>query len=81
VRKMLIAPIDNNFYFKLEFIDSVQRLGVSYHFEHEIDGALHQIYNISTKDNNIITHDDDLCHVALLFRLLRQQGYHISSSK
>ncbi|KAG4385644.1 hypothetical protein GLYMA_12G138800v4 [Glycine max] len=80
VRKMLIAPIDNNFYFKLEFIDSVQRLGVSYHFEHEIDGALHQIYNISTKDNNIITHDDDLCHVALLFRLLRQQGYHISSN-
>ncbi|RZB75740.1 (-)-germacrene D synthase [Glycine soja] len=80
VRTMLIAPIDNNFYFKLEFIDSVQRLGVSSHFEHEIDGALHQIYNISTKDNNIITHDDDLPHVALLFRLLRQQGYHISSN-
>ncbi|TKY66670.1 (-)-germacrene D synthase [Spatholobus suberectus] len=77
---MLVDPIDNNLSFKLNFIDSVQRLGVFYHFEQEIDGALHQIYDISTKDNNIVTHDDDLHHVALLFRLLRQQGYRISSN-
>ncbi|KAH1221404.1 (-)-germacrene D synthase [Glycine max] len=79
VRKMIVSPIDNNFSFKLNFIDSIQRLGVSYHFEHEIDRALHQIYDISTKDNNIISHDNDLHHVALLFRLLRQHGYRISS--
>jgi len=54
-------------------------LGVSYHFEHEIDEALHEIYEISTKENNIVNYEDDLHHVALLFRLLRQQGYRISS--
>ncbi|XP_027911836.1 (-)-germacrene D synthase-like [Vigna unguiculata] len=81
VRKKLVSPIDdNNFSSKLNFIDSVQRLGVSYHFEHEIDSALCRIYEISTKDNNIIAHNDDLYHTALLFRLLRQHGYRISPS-
>ncbi|XP_022634485.1 sesquiterpene synthase-like isoform X3 [Vigna radiata var. radiata] len=82
VRKRLVSSIDdNNFSFKLNFIDSVQRLGVSYHFEHEIDTALSQVYDISTKDNNIIADDShDLYHTALLFRLLRQHGYRISSS-
>ncbi|XP_014491416.1 (-)-germacrene D synthase-like isoform X3 [Vigna radiata var. radiata] len=81
VRKRLVSPIDdNNFSLKLSFIDSVQRLGVSYHFEHEIDNALCQMYDISTKDNNIIAHSDDLYHTALLFRLLRQHGYRISST-
>ncbi|KAK8464190.1 hypothetical protein PHAVU_011G142600 [Phaseolus vulgaris] len=81
VRKTLVSPIDhNNFSFKLNFIDSVQRLGVSYHFEHEIDTLLCQIYDISTKDNNIIAHSDHLYQTALLFRLLRQHGYRISSS-
>ncbi|WVZ03704.1 hypothetical protein V8G54_024510 [Vigna mungo] len=79
VRKMIVSPIDNNFLFKLNIINSVQRLGVSYHFEHEIDEALHQIYEISTKENNIISYNDDLHHLTLLFRLLRQQGYPISS--
>ncbi|XP_068467919.1 (-)-germacrene D synthase-like isoform X1 [Phaseolus vulgaris] len=79
VRKMIVSPADNNFLFKLNFINSVQRLGVSYHFEHEIDEALHQIYEISTKEKNIVSYDDDLHHLALLFRLLRQQGYRISS--
>jgi len=79
VRKMIVSPIDDNFLSKLNFINSVQRLGVSYHFEHEIDEALHQIYEISTKENNIIGYDNDLHHLALLFRLLRQQGYPILS--
>jgi len=81
VRKTLVSLIDhNNFSFKLNFIDSVQRLGVSYQFEHEIDSVLSQIYDISTKDNNIIAHSDHLYQTSLLFRLLRQHGYRISSS-
>ncbi|XP_014493436.1 (-)-germacrene D synthase-like [Vigna radiata var. radiata] len=79
VRTMIVSPVDNNFLFKLNIINSVQHLGVSYHFEHEIDETLHQIYEISTKENNIISYNDDLHHLALLFRLLRQQGYPISS--
>ncbi|XP_027911830.1 (-)-germacrene D synthase-like isoform X2 [Vigna unguiculata] len=82
VRKRLVSPIDdNNFSFKLNFIDSVQRLGVSYHFEQEIDSALCRIYEISTKDNDIIANNDDLYHTALLFRLLRQHGYRISPNQ
>ncbi|CAJ1978694.1 unnamed protein product [Sphenostylis stenocarpa] len=79
VRRMIVSPVDDTFLLKLNFINSVQRLGVSYHFEHEIDEALHQIYENATKDNNIVGHDDDLHHLALLFRLLRQHGYRISS--
>ncbi|KAK7405095.1 hypothetical protein VNO78_06288 [Psophocarpus tetragonolobus] len=63
-----------------QFIDSIQRLGISYHFEQEIEGALHQMYNISTKYSTIITCNGDLHQIALLFRLLRQQGYQISSN-
>ena len=81
MRKSLVSPTNHkNFSFKLNFIDSVQHLGVSYHFEQEIDTVLCQIYDISTKDNNIIAHSDHLYHTALLFRLLRQHGYRISSS-
>ncbi|XP_029129103.1 probable terpene synthase 2 isoform X3 [Cajanus cajan] len=78
LRKVLVSSTDKNFSFTLNFIDSIQRIGVSYHFQHEIDGVLLEIYEISTKDNNIIVLEDDLHQLALLFRLLRQQGYHIS---
>ncbi|KAK7405096.1 hypothetical protein VNO78_06292 [Psophocarpus tetragonolobus] len=78
VKRKIVSPMDNNFSFKLNFINSIQRLGISYHFEYEIDRVLHQIYNISTKED-IIIRDDDLHHLALLFRLLRQRGYSISS--
>ncbi|KAJ9676225.1 hypothetical protein PVL29_024963 [Vitis rotundifolia] len=59
----------------LNFIDAVQRLGVAYHFEQEMEEALQHIYN-SFHDLNDI--DGDLYNVALGFRLLKQQGYNIS---
>ena len=59
---------------QLTFIDAVQRLGVAYHFEEEIEKELGDIY-----DNY---HDsDDLYFVSLQFRLLRQQGYNVSCGK
>ncbi|KAL2327935.1 hypothetical protein Fmac_021362 [Flemingia macrophylla] len=82
VRKMIVSPINNktDFSFKLNIIDAVQRLGVSYHFEYEINQVLQEIYNISTMEDNIITYEDDDFHLlTLLFRLLRQQGYRIAS--
>ncbi|XP_054778346.1 probable terpene synthase 2 [Prosopis cineraria] len=67
----------------LNFIELIQRFGVSYHFEQEIEEALAKIQSIYTSNNNIlIMHqdgDDDLHSLALLFRLLRQHGYPISS--
>ncbi|KAJ4945394.1 hypothetical protein NE237_022048 [Protea cynaroides] len=57
---------------KLILIDSLQRLGVAYLFEGDIDEALKQI-----KDAPNCFDDIDLFTMALQFRLLRQQGYNI----
>ena len=59
---------------EMELIDALQRLGVAYHFEKEIDEILSQIYNAHIEG-------EDLYAVALHFRLLRQHGYNISTSK
>lgn len=62
----------------ISLIDDIQRLGLSYHFEAEIDTLLQHLkerfgvyYGTKT--------DDDLHDVALCFRLLRQQGHNVSS--
>ncbi|KAL4026915.1 hypothetical protein IC575_015363 [Cucumis melo] len=57
---------------KLSLIDSIQRLGLSYHFEKEITEILHHMQKPSVVDN-----DENIYEVALRFRLLRQQGYAI----
>ncbi|XP_044507235.1 (-)-germacrene D synthase-like [Mangifera indica] len=76
IKKMLLAEVNKPAQ-KLELIDAIQRLGVSYHFETEIDQLLDQIYqlhqHINFRDDN-----DDLYFISLEFRLLRQQGYRIS---
>ncbi|KAF4368355.1 hypothetical protein F8388_019072 [Cannabis sativa] len=56
----------------LEYIDDIQRLGLSYYFENEIEQVLKQFHN-----NNNLHHDfgDNLYADALRFRLLREQGY------
>ncbi|XP_028066770.1 (-)-germacrene D synthase-like [Camellia sinensis] len=76
VRKMLVAANDQPSQ-KLNFIDAIQRLGVSYHFESEIETALQHIHE-TDYDHHDDKANDDLYTVALLFRLLRQQGYPIS---
>ncbi|KAA8526910.1 hypothetical protein F0562_008861 [Nyssa sinensis] len=72
---MLVAAADEPSK-QLNLIDAIQRLGVFYHFENQIDAALQLIYDTyhacDDKDN------DDLYTVALWFRLLRQQGHYVS---
>ena len=68
-----MAPPVKNSLGKLELIDDIQRLGVSYHFEYEIDQTLQQIHD-SLNDYC----DDDLHTCALRFRLFRQHGYPVS---
>ncbi|KAJ4968224.1 hypothetical protein NE237_014925 [Protea cynaroides] len=71
VRRML-ATNANEFLKKLKLIDSLQRLGVGYHFEGELEEMLEQIHDAPCGfDGN------DLYTVALWFRLLRQQGYNV----
>ncbi|XP_019167986.1 PREDICTED: vetispiradiene synthase 3-like [Ipomoea nil] len=74
VRSMLVRIRSSKLAEKLNFIDTIERLGISYHFQSEIDEMLKEIYNANLK-----FHGDDLCTCALMFRLLRQHGYNISS--
>nr|WNI01930.1 terpene synthase [Psidium guajava] len=64
---------------KLHLIDQIQRLGIEYHFDREIDEQLKQIYKSYSRLYREDFKVDDLHMVALIFRLLRQQGYYISS--
>uniref|UniRef100_A0A1S3Y524 (-)-germacrene D synthase-like n=1 Tax=Nicotiana tabacum TaxID=4097 RepID=A0A1S3Y524_TOBAC len=75
VRKMLMAVHDTSSE-KVELIDKIQRLGVSYHFEEEIEASVQRMYEAYRECNN--KYGDDLYLVALVFRLLRQQGHFVS---
>jgi len=77
VRKIFQSS-SNSISQKLNIIDSLQRLGISYHFEREIDEILEKIHNTFT--TNIFTIEEGGLHFcALAFRLLRQKGHRISS--
>lgn len=54
-------------------IDKLEKLGLAYNFESEIQEKLQQIYDCN-EDH------DDLFTTSLRFRLLRQHRYHVSCS-
>uniref|UniRef100_A0A803R1P0 Terpene synthase N-terminal domain-containing protein n=1 Tax=Cannabis sativa TaxID=3483 RepID=A0A803R1P0_CANSA len=67
VKKMLVEM--ENSLAQLELIDTLQRLGISYRFENEINSILNKKYvNINNPNYNLYA-------IALQFRLLRQHGY------
>ncbi|KAL8140830.1 hypothetical protein V2J09_006851 [Rumex salicifolius] len=66
--KLLVTadmPLEN-----LKLIDTIERLGVAYHFEKEIEESLKKMYDAY---NHL-----DLYGTSLEFRILRQHGYYIS---
>nr|POE44558.1 beta-caryophyllene synthase [Quercus suber] len=75
VRKELLASA-GHLSQQLGLIDALQRLGVAYNFEREIQEALEHIYATYNDHNDV--EDDDLYNVSLRFRLLRQQGFKVS---
>ncbi|XP_058220638.1 (-)-germacrene D synthase-like [Rhododendron vialii] len=78
VRKQLVEA-QGEYSQQLNLIDAIQRLGVAYHFETEIDQGLHQIYETYHQSGHKnVNNDEDLYITALSFRLLRQHGYSIS---
>ncbi|KAH9803245.1 alpha-terpineol synthase [Citrus sinensis] len=80
IRTMLRADINKPSQTKLDLIDDIQRLGVSYHFESEIDEILQKMHEANQDcdlgdDENV----QELYYISLQFRLLRQNGYKISA--
>ncbi|KAL0435391.1 UNVERIFIED_CONTAM: Gamma-cadinene synthase [Sesamum radiatum] len=59
---------------KLILIDTLERLGVAYHFDQEIEDQLQEIFQFHSKDEN----DYDLFTTSLQFRLLRQHRHFVS---
>ncbi|KAK8272363.1 hypothetical protein V6Z11_D11G325800 [Gossypium hirsutum] len=68
VRRMIKVVMDDELLYKLRLIDTIKRLGVSYHFEREIEEVLLNIYEHDYKD------DQTLETTSLQFRLLRENG-------
>ncbi|KAG5546367.1 hypothetical protein RHGRI_018520 [Rhododendron griersonianum] len=73
VRNMLMAADKPSR--KLNLVDAVQRLGVAYHFQTEIAAVLQHLYKTYRQHAFEKADAEDLYYVALLFRLLRQEGY------
>ncbi|KAK9041689.1 hypothetical protein V6N11_016779 [Hibiscus sabdariffa] len=73
-RRMLMTDMDNPSQ-KLDLIDAVQRLGVAYHFQKEIQDALQIIYHHHCNHTQI----DDLYTTPVRFHLLREHGFHVDS--
>ncbi|XP_010545918.1 PREDICTED: alpha-humulene/(-)-(E)-beta-caryophyllene synthase-like [Tarenaya hassleriana] len=77
VKEMLMAskanPIEN-----LKFIDALCRLGVSYHFEKDIEDHLNMVFSIRDLNDMIDDEKYDLSTVGIVFQILRQFGYKLS---
>ncbi|XP_057766272.1 LOW QUALITY PROTEIN: gamma-cadinene synthase-like [Salvia miltiorrhiza] len=70
VQNMLMAATSSKL---IVLVDKLERLGLAYHFETEIEEKLQQIHNSGNNE------DYDLLTTALGFRfLLRQHQYHVS---
>ncbi|XP_021904100.1 LOW QUALITY PROTEIN: terpene synthase 10-like [Carica papaya] len=61
---------------KLDLIDSIQRLGISYHFDNEISSTMKYVSDNYYNNGTLIR--KDLYGAALEFRLLRQYGCYVS---
>lgn len=63
---------------QLELIDDLQKLGVSYHFELEINKILTDFHHKNGRNVLERNKEEDLHATALEFRLLRQHGFDVS---
>ncbi|XP_050228999.1 probable terpene synthase 6 [Mercurialis annua] len=76
VKSKLISGADDAFT-KLIFINLLIRLGLSYHFEDEIEQQLDEHFDALVA--HVSDEECDLHTVSLVFRVLRQNGYKITS--
>ncbi|CAI0440859.1 unnamed protein product [Linum tenue] len=72
---MLTASAADGTFRNVELINLLERLGVSYHFQAQIENQLRLIFENSLSD--VAERDGDLYSVSLAFRVLRQHGYRV----
>ncbi|KAL0357017.1 UNVERIFIED_CONTAM: (-)-alpha-terpineol synthase [Sesamum calycinum] len=81
VKKMLVQEKEMWTVEELELVDDLQKLGISYHFEDEINqmlGCLYeQKYGGGKNNSDSEGKERDLYSTALEFRLLRQHGFSV----
>ncbi|KAI5333506.1 hypothetical protein L3X38_023637 [Prunus dulcis] len=77
VRREVFKTSADDFSTQMKLIDAIQRLGVAYHFEKEMEEALAHI-NATNHFHDDDDGDGDLYNVSLGFRLLRQHGHNVS---
>ncbi|KAL2466317.1 Terpenoid synthase 17 [Abeliophyllum distichum] len=74
VRSMITTP-GNEMVKSMNLIETLEHLGISYHFANEIEELLERFFNLNT---NYEDEAYDLYTVALHFRLFRQHGHRVS---
>ncbi|TXG47230.1 hypothetical protein EZV62_026524 [Acer yangbiense] len=77
VFKQILIEVGEDPFEGLAMIDAVQRLGIDYHFQGEIEQILQRHYMIITNGSTTHHHQHNLQEIALRFRLLRQEGYNV----
>ena len=77
VRKMLGAETRSRLE-QLELIEDLQKLGISYHFEVEINNILMEFHHQNGRSIRKYDKEEDLHATSLEIRLLRQHGFHVS---
>ncbi|CAE6066849.1 unnamed protein product [Arabidopsis arenosa] len=65
---------------QLELIDDLQKLGVSYHFELDINDTLTDFHLKNERNVWKCDKEEDLHAISLEFRLLRQHGFDVSEN-
>ena len=82
VRQILLDTIaaSSELVHKLELVDTLQRIGVDYHYRKEIDELLRDVVQGPQHEEGC-DDDDELYVVSLRFYLLRKHGYNVSSGK
>ncbi|KAI3707566.1 hypothetical protein L6452_26192 [Arctium lappa] len=75
--RRLIAEANDESFEDLIMVDALQRLAIDYHFEDEIDLILRRRY-VQVNNTNLFE-QQNLYHVSLCFRILRQNGFHVSA--
>ncbi|XP_037479054.1 ent-kaur-16-ene synthase, chloroplastic-like isoform X2 [Triticum dicoccoides] len=68
-----------NMHWKLSMVDSLEKIGISRHFSSEIEGILDMAYSFWLQRDEEIMMDVATC--AMAFRLLRMNGYDVSSDE